>query len=350
MRFAIGAKLRLGRKIDRQVRQCEEDEMIRKSWYFSILLAACWLIFGTHAVRAAYPDHSVRILVTTAPGGGADATARLIAGKLSAKWGQPVVVENRPGADGEIVYDAVAHAAPNGYTLAWVLQAFTVIPAQHKLDYDPIKDFAPISLIAKQPDVLLVNSSFPVNSLSQFIALAKSKPGQLNYGSSGIGSPQFLEMEKLMKIGGFSMLHVGYQGGAGPAQVALLGGEIQALFQPVSTVLGQVRSGKMKALAITGARRHPLMPDVPTIAEASGLIGLENSGVWYGLSAPAHTPPQIVKKLHDDIAEVLSLPDVKRITDAQGLVVVMSTPAEFAQMLREDIPKEAEIMKSFKGK
>ena len=308
------------------------------------------IALGASAVQASYPDHAVRILVTTAPGGGADATARLIAGKLSAKWAQPVVVENRPGADGEIVYDVVAHSPPNGYTLAWVLQAFTVLPAQHKLTYDPAKDFAPISLIVKQPDVLLVNSNSPANSLPQLIALAKSKPGQLNYGSSGIGSPQFLEMEKLMKSGGFTMLHVGYQGGAGPAQVALLGGEVQALFQPVSTVLGQVKSGKMKALAITGASRHPLMPDVPTVTEATGITVLENSGVWYGLSAPAHTPLEIIKKLHDDIADIFTEPDFKRVTDAQGLVVVMSTPEQFAQMLRDDIPQEAEARKGFQGK
>ena len=323
--------------------------MLRKSCGL-VLAAFCYLIVGSAAARAAYPDHAVRILVTVAPGGGADYTARFVAGKLSAKWGQPVIVENRPGADGAIVYDLVAHASPDGYTLAWVIPAFAGLPAQHKLTYDPINDFTPIAMVAKQPEVLLVRSDFPVNSIAEFIALAKAKPGQFNYGSSGIGSPNFLEMEKLKKLAGFDMVHIGYQGGAGPGMVALLGGEIQAAFEPVSLASGQVKSGKMKALAITGTSRHPLMPDVPTIVEAAGLNGFETSGVWYGLSGPAQLPAMVVQKLHDDIAEILSPQDVRGGLDAQGLLVVMDTPADFAKILRDAISEDADLMASFKGK
>lgn len=301
-----------------------------------------------HAGAQGFPDRPVHILVTTAPGGGVDTTARLVGAKLAEKWGKPVLIENRPGADGEIVYNMVAHAPADGYTLAWVIQAFTVLPAQHAtLPYDPVKDFAPISLLFKQPDILLVSGSSPVNSAKELIALAKSKPGALNYGSSGIGSPQFLEMELLKKLLGFDMVHIGYQGGAGPAQIALLGGETQALFQPISTVQEQIKAGKMKGLGITMDKRHPLLPDVPTIGEATGSNGLADSGVWYGLSAPGGTPAAIVKKIHDDIAATLSTPELRKIIDAQGLVVIMSTPDEFATMLRDDIPKEAELMKSF---
>ena len=321
--------------------------MTKAARYVCIFFLFYCLLPGASAANAAYPDHAVRILVTTAPGGGVDTIARLVAGKLSAKWGQPVIVENRPGADGEIVYNEVSHAVPNGYTLAWVVQSFTVLPSQHKLNYDPLNSFSPISLILKQPEVLLVKSSFPVDSASQLIALAKSKPGQLNYGSAGLASPQFLEMEKLKHLGGFTMTHVPYQGGAAPAQAALLGGEIQALFQPVATILGQVQAGKMKALAITGATRNPLLPDVPTIAEATGLVGLENNGIWYGIAAPAGTPPELIKRLHDDGAEVMSAPDVRRITDAQGFEVIMSSPEAFAKMLRDDIQAEADVLKSF---
>ena len=313
-----------------------------------IPLALGALLLAPIAANAAYPDHTVRILVTTAPGGGADATARLIAGRLSEKWGQPVIVENKPGADGAIVYNEIAHAKPDGYELAWVLQAFTVLPAQHKLDYDPDKDFAPISLIVKSPDVLLVKGDFPATNMKDFIALVKSKPGAFNYGSSGVGSPQFLEMEKLKLALGLNMVHVGYQGGAGPAQASLLGGETQALFQPLSIVLGQLQSGKMRALAITGTSPAPLMPSIPTGMQAAGTHALDDGGVWYGLAAPGRTPADIVTKIHDDMKAVWQDPASKKMADTLGLEVVMSSPAEFAKMLRDDIPREAEVFKSFK--
>lgn len=317
--------------------------------YRSLLLITGLAAFcaATTPAMAAWPERPVHILVTTAPGGGADTMARLIGGKLAEKWGQTVLIENRPGGDGLIAYNAVAHAPPDGYTLGWLVQSFSVLPSQHDvLPYDPVKDFTPISLLLKQPQILLVSGTSPINTAKDLIALAKSKPGGLNYGSSGLGSSQFMDMERFKKMTGTDLVHIAYQGGAGPAQTALLGGEIQALFQPISTVLEQIKGGRMKGLAVTSEKRHPALPDIPTVAEATGFTGLENGGGWYGITGPGRMSSEIVTRLHEDIKAMLATPEVRRVIDPQGLLVVMNSPAEFAELLRSDIPKQAEIMKS----
>ena len=321
---------------------------LRKPFILAIGAIVCACIVGSNANAQPYPSKPIRIVVGYVPGGAVDFTARLVGQKLSEALGQPVVIENRAGASTAIATERVATSPGDGYTLLLIPTSTAVQTAlRSNLPYDLKRDLAPVSLVSIGPFVLVVHPSVPAKTPQELIALAQRQPGALNYGSSGIGSPQVLEMELLKKLLGFDMVHIGYQGGAGPAQIALLGGETQALFQPISTVQEQIKAGKMKGLGITMDKRHPLLPDVPTIGEATGSNGLADSGVWYGLSAPGGTPAAIVKKIHDDIAATLSTPELRKIIDAQGLVVIMSTPDEFATMLRDDIPKEAELMKSF---
>ena len=323
--------------------------MIRSSRLLAVLAAFCMAILAAASPgMAAYPERPLHILVPVAAGSGADVLARMIGAKLSEKWGQPVLVENKPGADGAIVYDQVARSAPDGYTLAWVLQSFTVLPSQKevKLTYDTLKDFAPVSLLVKQSDIMVVNASSPINSVKELIALAKSKPGQLNYGSAGLTSPQRLEMEQLKRAAGIDMVNVSYQGGAAPLIAALLGGEVQVIFNPAQTVGEYVKAGKLRPLAITSDKRLPLMADVPTMAEATGLTGFEDGGSIHGLIAAARTPADIVRKIRDDIATVMSAPDIMRFTESQGVVTVMLTSEQFAEWIRTEILRKAELVKS----
>ncbi len=311
--------------------------------------AACGVtLLASTAAAMAWPDEPVHILVTAGGGGGADLAARLIGRKLSEKWGQPVIIDNKPGGNGLVVYQDVAHAKPDGYTLGWLVASFNVVPSMNKsLPYDPIADFAPISLVITQPAVLAVKDDFPVNSLKELIELAKSKPGELNYASSGIGSSQYLDMERLKLMAGIDLLNISFQGGAGPAIVSIMGGETQTLFQPVANLAEQIKAGTMKGLAVTGEERSALLPDVPTVFEASGLKGLEHGGSWYGITAPGGTPPEVVNKIRDDIAEVLKSDEVRQFGQQQAWTLVGSTPQEFGDFIKAEIPKAAELMKSF---
>jgi tripartite-type tricarboxylate transporter receptor subunit TctC len=292
------------------------------------------------ASAQSYPNRAVRIIVGFAPGGGTDTLARLIGPRLSEMWKQPVVIENRAGADGSIAAAAVAQMPPDGYTLAMVSNAHTITPSEYKLPYDPIKSFTPVTEVAYVPDILLVNPSLPVNSIDELIALAKAKPGTLNYGSSGSGTGPYLEMRLLSKMAGIDLVHVPYKGSA-PAVVALLSGEVQLMFGAVSTTLEQVRGGKLRALGISSAEPSPAAPDIQPVGKV--LPGFESS-VWYGLLAPAGTPAAVAEKVSADIRAVLAMPEVKDRLAGLGFTIVANTPEQFTGIIASDIKRWSALL------
>ena len=303
----------------------------------SLLLAAASLaalagLAGTAPALAqgagAYPAKPIRIVVPYPPGGFNDTLARTVSVKLQAAWGQPVVVENRPGGATVIGLDHVAKAAADGYTLGIVPFSFAVNPFIFaKLPYDSQKDFAPITLAATTANLLVVHPSLPVQSVKELIAMAKAKPGTLSYASTGIGSSNHLSMEKFKQMAGVDITHVPYKG-SGPAVTDLIGGQVQVMFDNVSNVLPHIRSGKLRVLAVTTPARSPLLADVPTVAEA-GVPGYEVS-VWFGLAAPAGTPKAVVDKLNAEIANALKQADVKAQFAALGVEAVGSGVEPFA--------------------
>ena len=312
--------------------------------YGLVSALTCALALGPTAAQADFPDHPVHWIVGFSPGGGADAMARLVGQRLSQKWGQQVIIDNRPGADGVIAGEVVAKSAPDGYTIDFATTNHTVTPSEHKLNYDPIKSFAPVVLMGSHPDVLLVNPSLPANSVKDLVALAKTKPGQLNYGSTGPGGGPYMEMEILKQRAKINIVNVTYKGVA-PALVATLAGEVPMTFGAVDASFEQVKAGKLRALAVTSNVRVPVLPDVPTLAEAADLPGF-NEGTWYGVIAPAGTPADIVHKMNRDIAEIIKSPDVQKQLFSQGFVTVADTPEEFGQFLRQDMAKWAALLKS----
>src|SRR5688572_2050815 len=254
-----------------------------------------------------YPTKTIRMLAGFAPGGGVDVLARLFAQKFSESWGQNVVVDNRPGAGGNIATDIVAKAAPDGHTLLLAVSSLAINPSLYKLPYDTVKDLAPISLLTVAPNIIVANPTLPVQSVRELVALAKSKPGQLTYASPGSGQASHLAMELFAQMTGTKFIHVPYNGG-GPSVIAALGGQTQLLTGSLPTVMPHVRSGKLRPMAVTSAKRTPLAPDVPTMAEGANLPGYE-ADVWYGMIAPAGTPVSIVNKINAEIARVLQQRD-----------------------------------------
>ena len=307
-----------------------------------LALVASLLLAGHQARAETWPSRAVHIIVGFAAGGGTDTSARLIAPRLSAIWGQPVVVENRDGAGGSIAASVVAEAKPDGYLLAMVSSAHTITPNQIKLSYDAVKSFAPVTEVASVPDFLLVNPALPVHSVPELIALARAKPGTLNYGSVGAGTPPHLAMVLFQSLTGTDMVHVPFKGGA-PALTALLSNEVQLEFGAVSTTLAQVRAGKLRALAVSSGVRMPSAPEFPTIAEAANLPGFD-VGVWYGLLAPAGTPPAITEKISDDIAVVLQQPEVHDRMGELGLIGVGDSPAHFTATIQSNIARWSKVL------
>ncbi|MBW8267970.1 tripartite tricarboxylate transporter substrate binding protein [Caldovatus sp. SYSU G05006] len=310
------------------------------------------LLAGTIAIAAAppaaraqtaagYPARPIRVIVPFAPGGASDVAARILQQPMAEALGQPVVVENRAGAAGNIGMEAAARAAPDGYTLyLGNVGTLAVNPAvfARTIRVRPQQDFAPISLVADTPDALVVHPSLPVRTVREFVEYARARPGQLNYGSPGSGSFNRLEMEKLREAAELDMVHVPYAGGAGPAAVAIAAGDIHCLFTTLSSIIGQVQAGRVRALAVTGTRRVAALPEVPTMVE-SGFPDFD-SGSWQGLLAPAGTPPEIVRRLHAVIVEVVAKPEVRQRFAASGTEAVASrSPAEFADLIRREEEK-----------
>jgi tripartite-type tricarboxylate transporter receptor subunit TctC len=307
------------------------------------------LALAVHAATAmaqSYPLKSVRLIVGFAPGGGTDTLARLAAKHLHASWGQPVVVENRAGADGSIATEITARAAADGYTIVMISNAHTITPFQRKLGYDPVNDFAPVTQVASTPNLLLVHPSLPVRSVQELVALAKQRPGELSFGSSGSGTSPYLAMELLQQMAGIDMVHVPYKGSA-PAVADLVGGHVQLMFGAVSTVLPYVRANRLRAIAVSSATRIAATPAVPTVSE-SGLPGFE-ARTWYGVLAPARTPPEIVQKLSTDIGTVLHQPEVLGYLAKTGFDAVGNSPEAFLGVIRADMAKWGRVIQRTKA-
>jgi tripartite-type tricarboxylate transporter receptor subunit TctC len=290
-----------------------------------------------------YPDKPIRIVVPYTPGGFNDTLARTVGAKLQDAWGQVVTVENRPGGATLIGTDAAAKSAPDGHTLLVTPFAFAVNQSIFKkLPYDPVKDFAPITLAASTPNLLVVSPTVPANSVKELIALAKSKPGFLSYASTGIGSSNHLSMELFKQMAGVDIVHVPYKG-SGPAVTDLLGGQVGLMFDNVPNIIQHVKAGKLKALAVTTPKASPHAPGVPTVAEA-GVPGYEVE-VWFGFAAPAGTPQPILDKLNTEIVRILNMPDVKAKFAAQGVDVIGSTQAQFAAHLTRQSEMWAKVVR-----
>ena len=292
---------------------------------------------------ANYPNRPVR-LITGSPGSTSDISARFIAQKLSEKWHQQVVVDNRPGAGGMIGAEIAAKSAPDGYTL---MQGHIGTHASPQflykhLGYDPVKDFAPIALVSNSGIALAIHASVPANNLKEFIAYAKAKPGGVNYGSAGGGTSSQLSGELFNQMTGAKLVHIPYKG-AGFALTALVGGETQAAFLSTTTISSQSKSGRIKALAVLSKKRFEAAPDIPSIVEA-GYPGMESS-VWFGLFAPAKTPPAIIAKINRDAVAALQTPEAKALLLAQGAETIATTPAEFGAFLKAEIAKWGKVIK-----
>ena len=277
-----------------------------------------------------------------APGGPADIQARLIGPRLTEAWGQPVVVENRAGGNTIIATELTARADPDGHTVQIVSAGFTInVSLYAKLPYDSLRDFAPVTQLTSGPAIVVVHPSLPARSVKELIQLARSRPGQLTYASAGLPSQLAIELFKVMT--GTDLVHVPYKGAA-PAMIDLIAGHVQVSFPTIIGALSHVRSGRLRALATTGAKRAPAAPDLPTMIEA-GVPGYEASN-WFGTAVPAKTPPAIVSKLSLEIARVLHLPDVSERLLSQGMEPVSSTPGEFSAYIRSEMTKWAKVVKA----
>ena len=306
------------------------------------LLSMIALAGNAHA--QSYPIRGVKIVVPWTPGGSNDVLGRVIAQKLSESWGQPVVVENRPGAGGNLGADAVAKSAPDGYTL--LVAANNILSINPTMNvgtpFDPIKDFVPITLIGAIPVLLAVNPSVPAKSVKELIVLAKSKPDGLSFGSAGLGSPQQLSAQLFASMAGIKMQHVPYKG-ATPLITDLVSGQIQLAFGAINSMLELAKSGKLRALGVGTNKRLSYLPDVPTISEE--LPGYETD-IWVGFVAPAGTPAEIVTKIKDEIHRVFAMPGVREKLAAQGIEPKTSTPEELAALVKSDLARWAEVIKA----
>jgi tripartite-type tricarboxylate transporter receptor subunit TctC len=321
--------------------------MTHRSPRSSAILSATLLALGTLAASAAnaqnYPTKPVRIVVGFTPGGGVDINARMLAPELSKIYGQQFVVDNRPGAGTNIANELVAKSPPDGYTLLINTAAIAInMSLYRKVNYDAIKDFAPISIFSQSPNILTVHPSLPVKNVKDLVALAKSKPGAMNYSSAGSGTTQHLTAELFKLKTGTNIVHIPYKGSA-PSLTALLGGEVEMTFANIPAISAHVKSKRLRALANAGPKRSDQMPDVPTLKE-SGINGVEVV-VWYGVFAPAGTPREIVNSLAGSMAKIAHNPDVRRRLHDQGAEPVANSPDEFARQLRDEVTRWAEVVK-----
>ena len=311
--------------------------------FLSITLASIAVALISSSAAAAYPDKPIKILVPFAPGGALDTVSRTVAQHLTAAWGQTVLVENRPGASGQIGANAVAKSPPDGYTLLATWGGFVVNPHLYpNLPFDVSKDFSPITQIVGAPLVLVVHPSVPAKNFQEFVQLVKSQPGKIAVGNGGLGTAQHMGGEYLDMTVQMKSLHVPYKGSA-PATTDLLGGQLHAMLDNMVTQIPHIKSGKLRALAVTSEKRVGILPDVPTVAE-SGYPGF-STGTWYGLVAPAGTPTEIVDKLQTEIARIIALPAVSNPLIQLGLEPVGSTPAQYAKFMQDEYVSAGKIVK-----
>jgi tripartite-type tricarboxylate transporter receptor subunit TctC len=312
----------------------------------SLPLVAAAFVLALTALAAAqdYPTKPIRMIIPFPPGGGSDVTGRVVATALGERLGKQVIVDNRAGAGGVVGSELAANAPKDGYTVLMVSLAHTVNPWLYELNgrYDPIKSFAPVAIIAASPVVLVVNPSLPVHSVTDLLALAKQRPGKLQYASAGIGSVTHLAGELFKYTAKVDMLHVPFRG-AGPATIDVVGGHTSLMFGGLLATVPHIRSGKLRALGVGSLKRNPILPEVPAIAEA-GVPGYETIN-WFGLVAPAGTPPAIIERLHREITAVQDLPEVQKQFDADGATVMRMTPAEFGDYMVADMSKWERVVK-----
>jgi len=325
-------------------------EIVRGMFVVTLMAGTAGVAAGDAAAQsqrdrevAAYPARPIRFILGFTPGGGTDTVARLIGQKLNEVWGKPVVVDNRPGGGGIVAIDTVARATPDGYTILLVSVSFVIQPGlSKKPSYDPVGDFAAVSLASSAPYIVVVHPAVPANSIKELIALAKAKPGQLNYASSGAGSGPHLAPELFKSMAGVDIVHVPYKGATGITD--LIAGAVQMAFAGGPQTLPHVKSGRLRALAVTGARRFSIVPDLPTVAEA-GVPGYEVE-IWYGVLAPAGTPSTIVRRLSAEIAKLLVTDEIKERFAGQGLEPRGGTPQQFGEYIKREIPKWASVAKA----
>ena len=308
------------------------------------VFAIAAMLAGATAFAQNYPTRAVRLVVPYVPGGGTDFIARVIAPRLSEALGQQVVVENRPGGGTNIGSDLVAKAAPDGYTLLMAGAANAINMSLYaKLPYDTLRDFAPVSLSVKGANVLLVHPSLPVKNLKELLALARAQPGKLNYASSGIGSANHMAGELLKLVAKVNIAHVPYKGNA-PALTDLIGGHVEILISGVPAVIGQIKNGRVRAIAIASLKRFPALPDTPTIDE-SGLKGFEAT-TWFGVVAPAKTSRDIVTRLNAELARIVAAPDVRERFIGEGVEPIGGSTELFTNFIRDEIDKYAKVVKA----
>ena len=316
---------------------------LNKAAFAAAVLMAVPLLHSGAAAQS-YPGKPIRIIVPQSAGGSTDLVARAVTARLDDVFKQPMVVDNRPGAGSINGTDMVAKATPDGYTLLAVAASFTITPnLRKKLPFDPVHDFIPVSQLVVLPHVLVLHPSVQAKSVKELIALAKARPGELNIASSGVGTSTHLAAEQFMYMTGSKMLVVPYKGGA-PGTTALLGGQVQAYFATISTALPHIKSGKLRALAVTSAKRSSVASDLPTVAEA-GVTGYEHSS-WVGILAPAKTPRAVIDKLHGELVKIVQAPEVKTLFLRDGLESVGNSPREFEAVIKSEIAKWQKLVKS----
>ena len=307
------------------------------------LFAGTALIAAACAHAQTYPTKTIRIIVPQSAGGSSDLVARPLAQQLTQALGHSVLVENRPGAGSVIGTDLVAKAAPDGYTLLVVAASVTMSPSLYKLPFDPVRDLAPVSLLTSLPNILVVHPSLPVKSAKELIAFVKARPGQLNFGSSGVATGTHLSMELLMHMAGMKMVHIPYKGGSLNVN-ALIAGETQVNFSTISTALQHVKTGRLRALAVSTAKRAAAAPEVPTVDE-TGVKGYDYSS-WIGLLAPAKTPAAIVARLNTEANKAVHTNEVKNILAVEASEAVGTTPEEFDAIMKREVARWLQVVKA----
>ena len=308
-----------------------------------VVFAAAAVFASVSHAQEKYPSRAARLIVPFPPGGGADISARSIAAKLTERIGQQVIVDNRPGAGGNVGTELASKAPPDGYTLILVSSSYGANPSLYRLSFDPVNGFEPITLVSQQPFILVVHPSLPARSVKELVALAKAKPGSLNYASSGAGGIVHLGTEYFKSMAGVDIVHIPYKGG-NTAHNDLVAGFVQVYFGTILSTLPVVKSGKVRALGVSSEKRNTALPSVPTVAEA-GVPGFAFSG-WYAVLAPLKTPPAITTLLNREIVALLQSPELKERLAAEGSAVVASTPAELKAHLQRDVAKWQKVVKA----
>jgi tripartite-type tricarboxylate transporter receptor subunit TctC len=310
--------------------------------YAVLQAAGLTLALSTAAAAQDYPAKPLRLIIPFPPGGSNDVVGRMIATHLGERLGKQVVVDNRSGAGGVIGTEIAANSPPDGYTLLVISIAHSVNPWLYRLNYDPLKSFTPVGILASGPNVLAVNPALPVNSVKELVALAKQKPGDIQYASAGVGSFQHLGGELFKLEAGVDMLHVPFKGG-GPAMIDVIGGHTKLVFSSLVQTTPHIKSGKLKALATGGTKRSPVLPDVPTVKEAG--VPTYEAVNWWGIVAPAGTPQPIIEKVHKELTAVQASPEVQKQFSSEGAEIVQMSPAEFGAFMEKEMKKWERVVK-----